>query len=68
MFQQVSFLLEHSDAEAASEGLLSRVHPQMRLQIPRHSELLSAILASIFTNGIVGVGVAGRAGVLVVVA
>lgn len=68
MLQQVRLLLEHRHAQATCERLLAGVHAQMRLQIPRHSELLSAILATVLAHRIVGVGVARRARALIVVA
>lgn len=67
MLQQMRLLLEHRDAQSTSEWLFARVHAQMRLQVPRHSKLLSTILTAVLTNRIIRVRVARRARILIVV-
>lgn len=68
MLQQMRLLLEHRHTQSTSEWLFARVYAQMRLQVPRHSELLAAVLTAILTNRIARIRVARRARVLVVVA
>lgn len=51
VFQQMRLLLEHGHTESTSEGFLAGVHSEMRLEIPRHAELLAAVLAAVLPHG-----------------
>lgn len=50
VLEQVRLLLEHGDAETTREGLFARVHPQVRLEVPAHAELLAAVLAAVLAH------------------
>lgn len=51
MFQQVSFLFEHGDAESTGKRFLAGVYSKMSLQVPGHAELFAAIGTSVFSDG-----------------
>lgn len=50
VLQQMGLLLEHGYTKATRERFLSSMNTQVRLQVPRHPELLAAVLASIFSQ------------------
>jgi len=50
VFEQVSLLLEHGHAQATSERLLTRVHAEMRFQVPAHAELLTTVRALVLST------------------
>lgn len=43
MLQQMRLLFEHRHAQSTRKRLLAGMHPQMRLQVPAHAELFTAI-------------------------
>lgn len=45
VFEQVSLLLEHGHAQPTRERLLTRVHAEVRFQVPAHAELLATVRA-----------------------
>lgn len=63
VLEEVSFLLEHGDTQAAGEGLLPRVDAQVGLQVPAHAELLAAVRAAVLPGAaqVVAGGAAGLA-------
>lgn len=61
VLEQVGLLLEHGDAEPARERLLTGVHSEVGLQVPRHAELLAAVAAPVLAHrGGLGRVVRGR--------
>lgn len=50
MLQQVRLLLEHGHTQSTGKRLLAGVHPQMRLQVPRHAKLFAAVLAPVLAQ------------------
>lgn len=61
----MGFLLEHGDAKAAGKRLFAGVNAQVSLQVPRHAELLAAVVATVFAYRSYRAGrwLAGRASV-----
>lgn len=47
VLEEVGLLLEHGDAQPACEGLLARMHAEVRLEVPAHAELLAAVLTPV---------------------
>lgn len=50
MLQQVCLLFKHRHAQTTRKRFFSRMHPQMRFQIPRHTKLLATVFATIFPH------------------
>lgn len=50
MLEEMSLLLEHSNAQATSKRLLSSVHTQVCLEVPAHTELLATVLAAVLPH------------------